>query len=70
MPSATVAASTRSRPTTSDGGAGRRAQLYVTPGVGFSGVRVRDAGDGARAEVALFTLRAGVPGRQDGRFGR
>ncbi|MBE7454435.1 MAG: metallophosphoesterase [Kofleriaceae bacterium] len=47
-------------PDDGDGGAGRRAQLYVTPGVGFSGVRVR-AGDGTRAEVALFTLRAGVP---------
>ncbi|HVK75279.1 MAG TPA: metallophosphoesterase [Kofleriaceae bacterium] len=32
-------------------------QLYVTPGVGFSGVRVR-AGDGTSAEVALFTLKA------------
>lgn len=47
-------------PDAAGGGAGRRAQLYVTPGVGFSGVRVR-AGDGTRAEVALFTLRAGVP---------
>ena len=36
---------------------GRNAQLYVTPGIGFSGVRVR-VGDGTRAEVALFTLRA------------
>ena len=35
----------------------RASQLYVTPGVGFSGVRVR-VGDGTRAEVALFTLRA------------
>lgn len=34
-----------------------RTHLYVTPGVGFSGVRVR-AGDGTQAEVALFTLRA------------
>jgi uncharacterized protein len=34
-----------------------RAQLYVTPGVGFSGLRVR-VGDGTQAEVALFTLRA------------
>ncbi len=34
-----------------------RTQLYVTPGVGFSGLRVR-AGDGTQAEVALFTLRA------------
>ncbi len=32
-------------------------RLYVTPGIGFSGVRVR-VGDGTRAEVALFTLRA------------
>jgi len=36
---------------------GRRTHLYVTPGVGFSGVRVR-VGDGTRSEVALFTLRA------------
>ncbi len=35
----------------------RATRLYVTPGIGFSGVRVR-AGDGTRAEVALFTLRA------------
>lgn len=34
-----------------------RTQLYVTPGVGFSGLRVR-AGEGTQAEVALFTLRA------------
>lgn len=33
------------------------AQLYVSSGVGFSGVRVR-AGIGTRAEVGLFTLRA------------
>ncbi len=33
------------------------AQLYVTPGVGFSGLRVR-VGDGTQSEVALFTLRA------------
>ena len=39
------------------GARGRATQLYVTPGIGFSGVRVR-AGDGTRAEVALFTLRA------------
>jgi predicted MPP superfamily phosphohydrolase len=32
-------------------------QLYVTPGIGFSGVRVR-VGDGTAAEVALFTLKA------------
>lgn len=31
--------------------------LYVSSGVGFSGVRVR-AGAGTRAEVSLFTLRA------------
>jgi predicted MPP superfamily phosphohydrolase len=31
-------------------------QLYVSSGVGFSGVRVR-AGRGTRAEVSLFTLR-------------
>ncbi len=35
----------------------RASRLYVTPGIGFSGVRVR-VGDGTRAEVALFTLRA------------
>lgn len=34
-----------------------RGQLYVTPGVGFSGLRVR-VGDGTQSEVALFTLRA------------
>ncbi len=33
------------------------ATLYVSAGVGFSGVRVR-AGRGTRAEVGLFTLRA------------
>jgi uncharacterized protein len=32
--------------------------LYVSSGVGFSGVRVR-AGHGTRAEVSLFTLRVG-----------
>lgn len=31
--------------------------LYVTPGVGFSGVRVR-VGEGTASEVAVFTLRA------------
>lgn len=31
--------------------------LYVTPGVGFSGVRIR-RGEGTASEVALFTLRA------------
>jgi len=34
-----------------------RTWLYVSAGVGFSGVRVR-AGRGTRAEVALLTLRA------------
>lgn len=34
-----------------------RSWLYVSAGVGFSGVRVR-AGQGTRAEVALLTLRA------------
>lgn len=33
------------------------AQLYVTPGVGFSGV-TRRAGEGTHAEVAVLTLRA------------
>ncbi len=33
------------------------ARLYVTPGVGFSGVRLR-AGAGTAAEVAVLTLRA------------
>lgn len=36
---------------------GASSHLYVTPGVGFSGLRVR-VGDGTQAEVALFTLRA------------
>lgn len=35
-------------------------KLYVTSGVGYSGVRVR-AGQGTRAEVALLTLRRGQP---------
>jgi uncharacterized protein len=34
-----------------------RTWLYVSAGIGFSGVRVR-AGRGTRAEVALLTLRA------------
>jgi predicted MPP superfamily phosphohydrolase len=34
-----------------------RTLLYVSPGVGFSGIRVR-VGRGTRAEVAVFTLRA------------
>jgi predicted MPP superfamily phosphohydrolase len=37
-----------------------RAWLYVSAGVGFSGVRVR-AGRGTRAEVAVLTLRAARP---------
>ncbi len=36
---------------------GARARLYVTPGVGFSGPRVR-VGKGTAAEVAVHTLRA------------
>jgi predicted MPP superfamily phosphohydrolase len=35
----------------------RRSSLYVTPGVGFSGVRKR-SGEGTHAEVAILTLRA------------
>ena len=35
---------------------GERTTLYVTPGVGFSGVR-RRAGEGTAAEVAVITLR-------------
>lgn len=42
-------------------GEASRTQLYVTPGVGFSGLRVR-VGDGTQAEVALFTLRAVAQG--------
>ena len=38
---------------------GERTRLYVTPGVGFSGVTHR-AGDGTAAEVAVLTLRAGA----------
>jgi hypothetical protein len=37
---------------------GDRTTLYVTPGVGFSGVR-RRVGEGTAAEVAVLTLRAG-----------
>jgi uncharacterized protein len=37
-----------------------RAQLYVSAGIGFSGVRAR-LGEGTRAEVAVFTLRRGEP---------
>jgi predicted MPP superfamily phosphohydrolase len=36
---------------------GERTQLYVTPGVGFSGVTHRQ-GDGTDAEVAVLTLRS------------
>jgi hypothetical protein len=36
---------------------GDRTRVYVTPGVGFSGLRLR-AGDGTAAEVAILTLRA------------
>ena len=36
---------------------GERTQLYVTPGVGFSGV-TRRVGEGTDAEVAVLTLRA------------
>jgi predicted MPP superfamily phosphohydrolase len=39
------------------GSAARRSTLYVTPGVGFSGV-TRRVGEGTRAEVAVLTLRA------------
>ena len=35
----------------------QKSQLYVTPGIGFSGV-TRRFGEGTEAEVALFTLRA------------
>lgn len=35
-----------------------KAQLYVTPGIGFSGV-TRRFGEGTAAEVALLTLRRG-----------
>jgi predicted MPP superfamily phosphohydrolase len=37
-----------------------RSKLYVTPGVGFSGV-TRRAGEGTHAEVAVLTLRASEP---------
>lgn len=39
------------------GSSARRSTLYVTPGVGFSGV-TRRAGEGTRAEVAVLTLRS------------
>lgn len=38
-------------------GGTRRSTLYVTPGVGFSGV-TRRVGEGTRAEVAILTLRS------------
>jgi predicted MPP superfamily phosphohydrolase len=40
-----------------DVGGDRRSTLYVTPGVGFSGV-TRRFGEGTHAEVAVLTLRA------------
>jgi predicted MPP superfamily phosphohydrolase len=42
--------------------AARRSTLYVTPGVGFSGV-TRRVGEGTRAEVAILTLRAAPAAR-------
>ena len=39
---------------------GERTRLYVTPGVGFSGVTHR-AGHGTAAEVAVITLRRAAP---------
>jgi hypothetical protein len=38
----------------------RRSTLYVTPGVGFSGI-MRRVGEGTRAEVAVLTLRSTPP---------
>ena len=38
----------------------RRSTLYVTPGVGFSGV-TRRHGEGTHAEVAVLTLRMAPP---------
>jgi predicted MPP superfamily phosphohydrolase len=38
----------------------RRSTLYVTPGVGFSGV-TRRHGEGTHAEVAVLTLRRAAP---------
>jgi predicted MPP superfamily phosphohydrolase len=38
-------------------GSAKRSTLYVTPGVGFSGV-TRRFGEGTQAEVAVLTLRA------------
>jgi predicted MPP superfamily phosphohydrolase len=43
-----------------DVGGDRRSTLYVTPGVGFSGV-TRRFGEGTHAEVAVLTLRAAPP---------
>ena len=40
-----------------DVGTAQKAKLYVTPGVGFSGV-TRRFGEGTHAEVAVLTLRA------------
>jgi predicted MPP superfamily phosphohydrolase len=42
------------------GAHGRRSTLYVTPGVGFSGV-TRRHGEGTHAEVAVLTLRRAPP---------
>ena len=45
------------------GPSARRSTLYVTPGIGFSGV-TRRHGEGTRAEVAVVTLRRSArPGR-------
>lgn len=38
-------------------GTAQKAQLYVTPGIGFSGI-TRRFGEGTHAEVAVLTLRA------------
>jgi predicted MPP superfamily phosphohydrolase len=43
------------------GSMSRRSTLYVTPGVGFSGV-TRRSGEGTRAEVAVLTLRCAALG--------
>jgi uncharacterized protein len=52
-PSGDAVAVPAARPRRAPGGA----TLYVTPGIGFSGVTKR-AGHGTEAEVAVFTLRA------------
>lgn len=44
------------------GNHGATSQLYVTPGVGFSGV-TRRFGEGTHAECAVLTLRRVEPGR-------